>query len=225
MEPETLANLLFVVRLGVITVFLWVASRVFDLVMDYRRRVSDRNAFIRAIYAEVDFNTFDMTRFLDATISLERLHVLFETKPGFVPHITDARHTDIYRNRTTELHFVVEDGGPDHSLVGDLVRFYGELEKVIHQIEGLGKPSFQMISVPGKVATMGHIYKTCTNCERIGITILGKMETRFPQLMLQRNSRGKAAELREEVDLSKRLEALGSDLDRINREHKTKSPS
>lgn len=216
MDPETLDNLLFFVRLGVVTVFLWVASRLFDLVMAYRHRVADRNAFIRAIYAEVDFNTFDMTRFLDATISLERLSDLFQD-PEFVPHITDARHTEIYRSRIDELHFVIDDGKSDHSLVGDMVRFYGELEKVIQQIEGLGKPSFKLISVPGKVATIGNIYNTCAACERIGVTILGKMQARFPELGLSRNKREAVFDFKGADGLTQRLSALGSNLDRVDR--------
>mmetsp|Transcript_22928 Transcript_22928/g.38540 ORF Transcript_22928/g.38540 Transcript_22928/m.38540 type:complete len:234 (-) Transcript_22928:770-1471(-) len=223
MDAETLSSILFFVRLGVVTVFLWVASRVFDLWMDHKRRVADRDAFIRAIYAEVDFNTFDMTRFLDATISLERLSVLFENVE-FVPHITDARHTEIYRSRTEELHFVIDDGLPDNSLVGDLVRFYGELEKVAQQIEGLGKPSFKQISVPGKAATIGNIYNTCAACERIGVTILGKMQSRFPQLSLSRNGRVDARDIGRVGDLQGRLAAIKSDLDRVDRTDHKSSP-
>lgn len=218
MEEETLNNLLFLVRLGLVTVLLWVASRGFDLWVSYRRRVADRDAFIRAIYAEVDFNTFDMTRFLDATVPVERLATLFENK-DFVPHITDARHNDVYKSRINELHFVVAGQADDASLVGDLVRFYGELEKVVQQIEGLGKDSFKMISVPGKAATMAHIYNTCGACEQIGRKILSKMEVRFEHLRLSRNEAKEQVSGSNISELRQRLAALSSDLDRVDNNH------
>jgi len=202
------------VRLGFVTVFLWVASRVFDLWLAHKRRVADRDAFIRAIYAEVDFNTFDMTRFLDATVPLERLETLFH-RPDFVPHITDARHTEVYRSRINELHAVVGKNPGDGRLVGDLVRFYGELEKVTQQIEGLSKPSFLQISVKGKVATLSMIYNTCAICERIGTGVLGTMKARYPHLHLVRNHDRSDVAL-DSATLAKRLKKLALDLDRVD---------
>lgn len=220
MEAEAIGNLLFLVRLGLVTVALWIASRGFDLWQDMRRRASDRDAFIRAIYAEVDFNTFDMKRFLDATIPLTRLAEVFATRPGFVPHITDARHTDVYKSRIEDLHLVVAHAHLQDQLVGDLVRFYGELEKIIQQIEGLQKESFKMISNPGKVATIGQIYTACAACERLGIAILGEMEVRFRHLKLARNDGARpfsATGDAEIGEIKQRLTSLSSHLDRIDR--------
>ncbi len=162
-----------------------------------------------------------MSRFLDATISLERLAVIFEEKEGFIPHITDARHTEVYRSRIGELHAVASDGAGLSDLVGELVRFYGELEKVTQQIEGLMKPSFAHISTKGKVATIGTIYRSCEVCERIGTALLREMELRYAHLRLSRNNKGahmlRATGAGTTEDLENRLKKLSSDLDRVNK--------
>ncbi|WP_373636575.1 hypothetical protein [Yoonia sp. BS5-3] len=225
MDAETLENIVLFLRIGVVTVALWVASRIFDLAMGHSQRRADRNAFVRAIYAEVDFNTFDMTRFLNTKVPLSRFHGLFEQSEAFVPHITDARHTDVYRSRIDELHFVAGGVTANASLVGDLVRFYGELEKVVQQIEGLSKDSFKTISVPGKVGTVRTIYQTCAVCEALGTSVLKKMETEFPKLHLTRNESQVHIMGPEKSDihlLRQRLSQLQSDLDRVNhRKHQS----
>jgi len=185
MEKETLETLLLVTRLGTVTVTIWICSRIFDLWQSARLRAANRDAYIRAIYAEVEFNTFDMTRFLDSVVPLARLETLF-LDPDFVPHITDARHTDVYKARIHDLHAVSGHGVGEDNLVAQLVRFYGELEKVTQQIEGLSKVSFRSISPVGKAGTISRIYRTCENCEDVGIKILTEMEIKYPNLKLSR---------------------------------------
>lgn len=225
-SPEAFSDFR-VVWLGVVTVALWVASRSFDLWQSWDRRTKDKDAFIRAIYAEVAFNTFDMSRFLNATVPVSRLDELFSNK-DFIPHITDARHTDIYRNGIGELHALAMPEPTDVDLVGDIVRFYGELEKITQQIEGLLKPSFSSISPKGKSATISRIYATCETSERIGKELMINMETKFSHLGLK--SRASHWEDEEKLgtqsreQLSVRLQQLGSDLDRINATRHSGSP-
>jgi hypothetical protein len=214
MDPLTWRDVF--VGLGVLaSVLLWFGSRAWELWLEQRRLRADTDAFIRAIFAEIDFNTWDMTRFLKATVPLERLRELLEQR-AFIPHITDARHTEVYRSRIKELHAVVGKGPSDDRLVGDIVRFYGELEKVTQQIEGLNRLSFRTISVAGKVGTIGTIYRTCETCEFLGKVILAQMEVRFAHLRLQRSDSALAADGEDLQGLKHRLEKLQSDLDRVN---------
>lgn len=220
MEPFTPRDLLIALSVGA-SVLLWTGSRLWEFWLGARTRRANRDAFIRAIYAEVDFNTFDMSRFLAATVSAQRLEYLFEQNLDFVPHITDARHTEVYRSRIGELHEVAGDGTQHDGLVGNLVRFYGELEKVTQQIEGLSKASFRHISVRGKVGTIANIYATCQICVDLGTVILNQMDRRFDHLKLYRNSyeeTGRSKNVSQtRAELNARLRKLSSDLDRVNR--------
>lgn len=227
MSEEALANLVFIIRLGMVTIVLWVLSRAYDFWLQHVARKAERNAFLRAIYAEVDFNTFDMTRFLDSTVPVEVLAPHLE-RPSYIPHITDARHTDIYRSRIGELDALSGRYGHHENLVGSLVQFYGELEKVTQQIEGLSKPSFVEISAKGKAGTINRIYKTCAVCEGLGKTILAKMELAYPHLGLEpiAESHQKENNTRplSHAEAAQRLAKLASDLDRVNNRTHSRSP-
>lgn len=220
MDEQTLNSLLLIVRLGLVSIFLWLASRLYDLWSEQRKRRAAREAYIRAIFAEVDFNTYDMSRFLDSTIAPEQLLPMFEKKADFVPHITDARHTEVYRSRIDELDALAGRRGERESLVGILVQFYGELEKVTQQIEGLSKPSFKSISPEGKMGTIERIYQTCLVCETLGKEILWKMERAHPELRLrtiaQERQTTKSTRIPSAEEAKERLNKLQSDLDRIN---------
>ena len=47
---------------------------------------------VRAIYAEIDFNTTDMEIFLTKSPSLPVLRKAMAERDDLFPHITDARH-------------------------------------------------------------------------------------------------------------------------------------
>ncbi len=219
MDTETLNNVLFIVRLGLVTIVLWFLSRVFDLWQTSRAKTADRDAYIQAIYAEIAFNTFDMARFLQAEIPAEKIEALFENS-SFIPHITDARHTEVYSSRIGELHFVAGEGQQNTNLVGKLVRLYGELEKVTQQIEGLSKSSFKTISPKGKANTVKRIYRTCAVCQSLGEAILTEMEMTFGHLHLRKIDRDNIKEPTSSLsreELPARLSELSSNLDRVNK--------
>lgn len=179
MTEEALTSLVLVIRLGLVTILLWILSRVWDIWRDWDKRKKQRAAYIRALFAEIDFNTADMSRFLGSAPALSVFEKLFEN-PHFIPHITDARHTDVYRTSMAELSVLSDD------LIGDIVRFYGDLEKVRNQISGLLLPSFVVISTKGKVGTIGNIYRTCQDSEKLGVRILADMGRQHSNLGLQR---------------------------------------
>lgn len=227
-DGEALNTVLFIVRLGAVTILIWVLSRLFDLWQAWDRRRKSEDAFLRSVYAEVAFNTYDMSRFLSATVSVDELEKRF-ADPSFVPHITDARHTDIYRSSVGDLHALAPIDLLDLDLVGETVRFYGELEKITQQIEGLSKQSFGSISAKGKAGTISRIYLTCGRTEKIGKSILGEMRRRFPHLDLRSNASRwedeENASLPSREELGSQLRKLQSDLDRINNTRHKSSPS
>jgi hypothetical protein len=227
MSENALSDLVFIIRLGIVTILLWICSRAYDFWIKHVSRAAERNAFLRAIYAEVDFNTFDMTRFLDSTVSIDLLAPHLE-RADYIPHITDARHTEIYRSRITELDALSGRYGRHENLVGSLVQFYGELEKVTQQIEGLSKPSFVQISPKGKAGTINRIYKTCAVCEGLGKGILSKMEKSYPRLGLEPIAESHQVERNirpmNHTEAADRLKKLSSDLNRVNNRTHSGSP-
>lgn len=215
-DESTIGDLVTLTRLGLVTVLLWMGSRIWELWRKHVQTCNDQAAFLRALFAEVDFNTRDMTRFLKTAPTLARFEELFGN-PDYVPHVTDARHTDIYRSPLMELHFL-EDG-----LIADLVRFYGDLENVRTQIDGLQHASFLKISRKGKVGTIRNLYDTCAKCEKLGIRILGNMGTRYRSINLQdRSPSDDERFVDSDETLSARLNALQSGLDRVRARHHRK---
>ena len=60
---------------------------------DTHSKVLKQDNLVRAIYAEIDFNTTDMEIFLTKSPSLPVLRKAMAERDDLIPHITDARHT------------------------------------------------------------------------------------------------------------------------------------
>jgi hypothetical protein len=56
-------------------------------------KVLKQDNLVRAIYAEIDFNTTGMEIFLTKSPSLPVLRKAMAERDDLIPHITDARHT------------------------------------------------------------------------------------------------------------------------------------
>ncbi|MEM8729793.1 MAG: hypothetical protein AAGF79_07725 [Pseudomonadota bacterium] len=205
-------DLIVVIRYGLVAVGLWIVSRWWDLWRARKQRQDDRETFIRALFAEIEFNTIDLLRFIETKPDLKVFEDLFQN-PSFVPHITDARHTDVYRSRITELHAVSE------YLIADVVRFYGDLEKIKAQIDGLQHESFRRISVKGRVGTMANMYDTIKGSAELGAAIIACMEVDYTHLQLKRRA-PLARLILDNDELQERLQALESDLDRVRARHR-----
>ena len=79
---------------------------------------------VRAIYAEIDFNTTDMEIFLMKSPSLPVLRKAMVERDNLINHITDARHAWFYSSRISEMYVISDD------LMSQIVQFYGLLEKI-----------------------------------------------------------------------------------------------
>lgn len=167
----------------------WIIKELWQA--ELRRRDSNkrRDNLVRALYAEVDFNTRDMEKFLSKSPSAAVLEEKMTANPGLVPHITDARHTEIYRNKIAELH-----GVKDRTL-SNMVHFYGMLEKIKMQIEGINYPSYQTLSVEGRMNGVLVIVRTSHVARRLGQQLLKDMEQDYPSLNLSRFDRGPEPDL------------------------------
>jgi len=114
---------------GAVAVFaLSKATELISAYVAHRRR---RSAFIRALFAEIEFNTDELRVFTAQRRPKADLEAFFAGGADRRPHITDARHTIIYQ-RNIDLISFVDDG-----LVRKIVAFYGELEKLKAQVDGL----------------------------------------------------------------------------------------
>lgn len=166
---------------GALAVFtLTKLTELFVAFAAVRRR---RSAFIRALFAEIDFNAAELTVFNNKAPSLKRLTAALEEDRDRIPHITDARHTLIYRRNVDDISFL------DDSIVKKVVQFYGDLEKLKVQIDGLQLTSFRTISAQGKIDTILEIYETSRRAARAGAEIMEQMRRRYAALKLQSDGR------------------------------------
>ncbi|WP_229801968.1 hypothetical protein [Paramylibacter ulvae] len=158
-------------------------TRIYSFFEGLYSRRSERRNFIRALFAEVDFNTKDLYFFIESSRDLSKLHIALQNDAALIPHITAANHTHVYRRNITNLHYI-EDG-----LIKRLVLFYGLLDKISAQINGLNLPSFATVSTAAKITTIERIVHNVTECEKIGNEILIEFKRNYRWLSATRGYR------------------------------------
>ena len=165
---------------AIAAVALWVASRCIDYFNAIRRNKKIRSNLVRSLFAEIEYNTQDLKDFLNQSPNIE----IFEEKlidPEFTPHITDARHTRVYRENISLLHNVKD------TLIQKLITFYGDLAKISAQIDGILMPSYKSISVEGQVNVIRILYERCAMCKKQGDDLVKEMKAAYPELELGRD--------------------------------------
>jgi|GEM_PF-2124950 len=153
---------------------LWRASRA---------RVREKNNFIRALFAEIDFNTRDLNKFQLNSATISYIEKVMMADGKLRPHVTDAHHTMVYKSNISKIHFL------DDQISARLVLFYGLLDKIKSQIDGINLPSFDTISVQGKTTTLKGILANVQECEEVGENLLGRFAQAYPDLALTRHAR------------------------------------
>jgi len=164
---------------GAVAILLFILGKGYELARDHLQRRSLRRNLIRALYAEIDFNTRDLTRFVDET-DVEYVARRLRENPERIPLITDARHTLFYTSRLAEMHFV------SNRVIGRIVHFYGRLEKLRVQIESIGGEAWLTLDVEAKIAVIQRAVKTAGSCQRAGTALLEVMERDYKGLHLER---------------------------------------
>ncbi|MEO0680642.1 MAG: hypothetical protein AAF192_09530 [Pseudomonadota bacterium] len=161
-------------------VALWALSRLAEAIAGWLRSTSARRAMIRAISAEIDYNTSDLAHFVDASPPIDQIRSAIQQNPNFIPHVTDARHTVVYRDRIGDLHRLDDD------YIASVVRFYGELEKIREQIEGIRRPSYLTISETGRLEVVRRLTSRSRTARDLGLMVLERMERTHPRYRLKR---------------------------------------
>ena len=72
---------------------IWNIQRFMEDRKNANEKALKQDNLVRAIYAEIDFNTTDMEIFLTKSPSLSVLRQAMAERDDLIPHITDARHT------------------------------------------------------------------------------------------------------------------------------------
>ncbi len=162
---------------------LWFVSRIIDIFVSWRRRRNERLNLIRALFAEVDFNTKDLYIFVEMSTALDQIEARFNADKDAVIHVTDAHHTLIYTSNVGQLHYL------DDRLAARLVHFYGLLDKIKAQIDGTHQPSFKAVTASGKLAVVKGLFENVRECEAIGKEVLEEFSATYPKLTLTRMAR------------------------------------
>lgn len=166
---------------------------------------ASKNALIKSLYAEIDFNTKDMEVFLEKSWQKEAVQEKVRIDSSFVPHITDARHVIIYKSKISDLRHME---GQHISLI---VYYYGLIDKISATISGIYQPSYSQISADGRAQVIENLFRDCRIIRDIGAKILRNMESEYSQLSLCREARDETREPTTK-ELSQRLRQLEVDL-------------
>ena len=191
-----------------VTITLWFANKVLERDAESKNRETARENFVRALFAEVDFNTRDMEEFISNPVSVNAVVTKVSSELTFVPHITDARHTEIYKSNIGLVNFA-GDG-----YLAEIVYFYGLLERIKGQIDGVYLPSYINISGQGRANVINRIYDDARSCARSGEIILERMEHEYPGFRLKRKIRTTSAAA-SDASLKLRYDNLCLDLNRV----------
>lgn len=164
---------------GVVAIFLFLLGKLYEIARDYFRLRRLRRNLVRALYAEIDFNTRDLTRFVEET-DIDYVVRRLREKPDRIPLITDARHTLFYTSRLPEMQFV------SNRVIGRIVHFYGRLERLRVQIESIGNEAYMSQDVEARIAVVQRVFKTATTCKNAGEGLMNAMEKDYTGLHLER---------------------------------------
>lgn len=184
MQPWDVDTRFFIAFLAPTVGFaVWFVKRLLDERREACAVVRARDNLVRALFAEIDFNTRDMEIFLDKSRSLAAISDAIRENPELIPHITDARHTIIYRSRIPDLHEVSD------TILAEMIVFYGLLEKIREQILAIQRPSFGTISAEGRISAIHFIHDTALDAKHSGLALLDGLSREYAQLRLARSER------------------------------------
>ncbi|WP_306150864.1 hypothetical protein [Roseovarius sp. MMSF_3281] len=198
----------FVTFTGLSALFVFGASQLWDLTREHRKSQRATQSYIRALFAEIDFNTADLHRFNESTIATSVLIKAFQRNNGLIPHISDASHTIVYSTNLARLSDL------PNGLIRDVVEFYGDLAKIRESVAGLEKESFKTISPEGKVNVIEGLYRRSISTEGLGESLLNKFGEEFSDLSLRRKEH-----CHDEDHLSERLADLAEKIQAARRRH------
>lgn len=197
-----------------VALLVWFLTRLWEMIEKRITASKSKRRAITALYAEIDFNTRDFEIFLANPADFDPVIAKVREQLDFIPHITDARHTEIYKSIVSQI------GDIGHRHIGDIVYFYGLFEKLQNQVEGIYLPSFVKISANGRESVIREIVETADQCAQVGRRILDEMEMDYPQYRLERTERLPSTIISSDTERAARLGQLKSDLDRINANHR-----
>lgn len=164
---------------GLAALLIFALTNLLSFVRSLWRTYRDRGRYIRALYSEIRFNVMDLRNFNKKESSIQKVYDALDADPtGMIPHVTDAKHTHIYKSSVTQLAEV------DGHLIGSIVQYYGQLDQIVEMINGLSKASFKTISAQGQKNVINRIYAHTRQAEAYGTTLMSALERRYPLLRL-----------------------------------------
>lgn len=200
-----------------VAILIFVATKSYEFVSALLKEKVEQEKFITALYAEIDFNTADMETFLAESASVEAVLEKVKSDHTFIPHVIDSRHTNIYNENIQNINYIGKE------LIGEVITFYGFLEKLRSQVDGIYLPSFAKISAAGRAGTVQDIVTTAAECALAGRKLLANINEKYKDYDLKRIKRIEIPPPPTKAELDRRLKELTSDLDRFDAAH-SKSP-
>ncbi|WP_321337701.1 hypothetical protein [Breoghania sp.] len=200
---------------AIIAAFVFVFSKSYEVTKIIWDDKKEKEKYIRSLFAEIDFNTRDMEIFISDSAPINLVKEKLIEDSSFLPHVTDSRHTDIYKSQINLIHHISDDYLPD------VVSFYSIMNQIGVEVSSIYRPSFKKISIEGQVSTIKDLYVDSRECSRIGRKILDTMKDKYPNYKLKRKIRPAPSE-HLGAGLEERFELLDLNLERawaIHREN------
>jgi hypothetical protein len=102
----------------------YILTRLWEARKARVERERQREQFLRALYFEIHFNTQGMERFAEKNPNMTTISDALRIDETLIPHIIDARHTEIYTSNITSIHHL------DKDIIGEVVTLNGDLAKL-----------------------------------------------------------------------------------------------
>lgn len=165
--------------LAVAVFALYFVKHVMEALARRSAQAAKSKSLICALYAEIKANTEDLYGFLDAAPSIERVRQAAHDNPEFRPHITIMPHKLVYGSHLAELSCL------PRAVIGKLVAFYCQLDRLSELVYGLERVSFERISAEARAQVIEELWRELQNGAAMGRDLLHALELHAPLGLLK----------------------------------------
>jgi hypothetical protein len=156
-----------------VTIFLFVVTKIIEIVSIYLRSAEAKVNLINGIYLEIEYNVKVVHDFLTLMPQPEPVIEKVLGSPNYIPHLTYANHTLFYGGQVYQL--------PSFPpiIMERLIEFYCNLESLKTDINALERKSFGTVSDRGGV--IRDIWTQLEKTRTSGRAALDLLKTQYPK--------------------------------------------
>ncbi|MDV4178018.1 hypothetical protein R1521_05795 [Rhizobium brockwellii] len=167
---------------AIAAIIIWLLSKIYDLINGRFAEKNEREKFLIALFAEIDFNMQDLKE-AQGDYNHDQLKALIGKQPHkSTPYMMFTYHDQIFSDNLKLIHHVGQ------SYVGDVVAFYGFLRNVAAQVDTMFERGYANQKLDNKVRILSEILQDVERALEVGGSILNTMEEKYGDLKLRRRA-------------------------------------